>query len=216
MSQELGRLDRPSALQYVGKKKLLLVPLIQTPNVEDPDVVDILDRFWLQAEQQIDSLSSALGPILYIFHETVTEDGDSGLKQLEMFSSGSYGLVKSKIQSGSSMIAIEDPELLMENLDLRRLMMMPLSSPKVAQRIQEWLSESSKIRTDGIADKIHGHIQSNEVGILLISDGHGVQFPSDLEVFYVAPPALDDFRQWFQNWMRKQREEYSSKDSVSD
>ena len=93
MSQELGRLDRPSALQYVGKKKLLLVPLIQTPNVEDPAVKDILDRFWEQVEQQIDSLSSALGPILYIFHETVTEEGDSGLKQLEMFSSGSYGLV---------------------------------------------------------------------------------------------------------------------------
>ena len=154
MSQELGRLDRPSALQYVGKKKLLLVPLIQTPNVEDPDVVDILDRFWSQAEQQIDSLSSALGPILYIFHETVTEEGDSGLKQLEMFSSGSYGLVKSKIQSGSSIITIEDPEMLMENLDLRRLMMMPLSSPKVAKRIQDWLSESSKIRNDGIAAKI--------------------------------------------------------------
>ena len=154
MSQELGRLDRPSALQYVGKKKLLLVPLIQTPNVEDPAVKDILDRFWEQVEQQIDSLSSALGPILYIFHETVTEEGDSGLKQLEMFSSGSYGLVKSKIQSGSSIITIEDPEMLMENLDLRRLMMMPLSSPKVAKRIQDWLSESSKIRNDGIAAKI--------------------------------------------------------------
>ena len=175
-----------------------------------------MDRFWEQVEQQINSLSSALGPILYIFHETVTEEGDSGLKQLEMFSSGSYGLVKSKIQSGSSIITIEDPEMLMENLDLRRLMMMPLSSPKVAKRIQDWLSESSRIRNDGIAAKIQEHIQSNEVGILLISDGHQVQFPSDLEVFYVAPPALDEFRQWFQNWMRKQQEEYSSKGSVSE
>ena len=210
MSQELGRLDRPSALQFVGKKKLLLLPLIQAPNSDESEVKAILDKFWLQAEQQIDSLSAALGPIQYVFHETVTEDGESGLKQLEMFSSTSYEMVKSKIQSGSSLISVEDPELLMENLDLRRLLMMPLSSHTVAARIQDWFSENSKARNEGIANIIKDSIQSNEVGILLISDGHQVQFPADLEVFYVAPPALDEFRQWLQLWVQKQRSEYSS------
>jgi hypothetical protein len=210
VSQELGRLDRPSALQFVGKKKLLLLPLIQAPNADEVEVKEILDRFWLQAEQQIDSLSAALGPIQYVFHETVTEDGEPGLKQLEMFSSASYEMVKNKIESGSSMISVEDPELLMENLDLRRLLMMPLSSHNVAVRIQDWFSDNSKSRNEGIANKIKDSIQSNEVGILLISDGHQVQFPADLEVFYVAPPALDEFRQWLQSWVQKQRAEYSS------
>ena len=210
MSQELGRLDRPSALQFVGKKKLLLLPLIQAPNSEEPEVKEILDRFWLQAEQQIDSLSAALGPILYVFHETVTEDGESGLKQLEMFASASYEMVKNKMQSGSSIVSVEDPELLMENLDLRRLLMMPLSSQKVVARIHDWFSDNSKSRNEGIANRIKDSIQSNEVGILLISDGHQVQFPADLEVFYVAPPALDEFRQWLQVWVEKQRMEYSS------
>ena len=210
MSQELGRLDRPSALQFVGKKKLLLLPLIQAPNADELEVNEILDRFWSQAEQQIDSLSAALGQIQYVFHETVTEDGESGLKQLEMFSSASYEMVKGKIQSGSSLVSVEDPELLMENLDLRRLLMMPLSSHNVAARIQDWFSDNSKSRNEGIANKIKDSIQSNEVGILLISDGHQVQFPADLEVFYVAPPALDEFRQWLQMWVQKQRTEYSS------
>ena len=110
MSQELGRLDRPSALQFVGKKKLLLLPLIQAPNSDESEVKAILDKFWLQAEQQIDSLSAALGPIQYVFHETVTEDGESGLKQLEMFSSASYEMVKSKIQSGSSLVRSQQYE----------------------------------------------------------------------------------------------------------
>ena len=88
--------------------------------------------------------------------------------------------------------------------------MMPLSSHKVAARIQDWFSENSKARNEGIANRIKDSIQSNEVGILLISDGHQVQFPADLEVFYVAPPALDEFRQWLQMWVQKQRTEYSS------
>jgi len=39
----------------------------------------------------------------------------------------------------------------------------------------------------------------------LISERHQVQFPSDIEVFYVSPPALDEYRRWFQNWMDQQQ-----------
>ena len=27
-------------------------------------------------------------------------------------------------------------------------------------------------------------------------EGHQLQFPSDIEVFYVAPPALDEIKRW--------------------
>ena len=54
MSQELGRLDRPSALQFVGKKKLLLLPLIQAPNTDELEVKEILDRFWSGFEAFVD------------------------------------------------------------------------------------------------------------------------------------------------------------------
>ena len=52
--------------------------------------------------------------------------------------------------------------------------MMPISSHTVAARIQDWFSENSKSRNEGIANRIKDSIQSNEVGILLISDGHQV------------------------------------------
>jgi hypothetical protein len=40
----------------------------------------------------------------------------------------------------------------------------------------------------------------------LISERHQVQFPTDIEVFYVAPPALDEFRRWWQNWTSQKQQ----------
>ena len=38
-----------------------------------------------------------------------------------------------------------------------------------------------------------------------MSERHQVQFPEDIEVFYIAPPALDEFRRWLQNWIAEQQ-----------
>ena len=210
MSQELGRLDRPAAQQYAGKRKLLLLPVIHAPGVEEPAAKELLDKFWDQTRQQIASLESGLGRLRHIFHETLTEGGESGLKQLEMSNSRSHRFVQEKCQAGASLIAIEEADLLMETLDLRRFLMMPLGSQRVAQRIQEWFAESNRERYKHIAERIDASIGEDQVGLLLISEGHQVQFPSDLEVFYVAPPALDEFRRWFQNWLAEQREKMAS------
>ncbi len=206
MSQELGRLERPAAQQYAGKRKLLLLPLIHAPGVEEPAAEELLDRFWDQTRQQISSLESGLGRLRHIFHETLTEGGESGLKQLEMSNSRSHRFVQEKYQAGASLIAIEEADLLMETLDLRRFLMMPLASQRVAQRIQEWFAESNRERYKHIAEQIDANIGEDQVGLLLISEGHQVQFPSDLEVFYVAPPALDEFRRWFRGWLAEQRQ----------
>lgn len=210
MSQELGRLERPTAQQFAGKRKLLLLPLISAPGVEEPAARELLDKFWDQTRQQIASLENGLGRLSHIFHETLTEGGETGLKQLEMSDPRSHRFVQEKCQAGASLVAIEEPELLMETLDLRRFLMMPLASQRVAQRIQEWFAESNRERYKHIADRIDASIEENQVGLLLISEGHQVQFPSDLEVFYVAPPALDEFRRWLQGWLAEQRQEMTS------
>ena len=50
--------------------------------------------------------------------------------------------------------------------------------------------------------QIGSTLGENEGGLLLISERHQVQFPEDIEVFYVSPPALDEFRRWLQNWLK--------------
>ena len=99
----------------------------------------------------------------------------------------------------------EDMDVLLETLDLQRCMMIPLASASVGSKLQEWHSESNRQRYNHIAANIDGSLGENETGLLLISERHQVQFPSDIEVFYVSPPALDEYRRWFNNWMEQQQ-----------
>ena len=88
-------------------------------------------------------------------------------------------------------------------------MMIPLASPAVAARLQEWYAESNRQRYEHIASRIDGTLGEDALGLLMISDRHQVQFPGDIEVFYVAPPALDEFRRWMQNWLARQQNDPS-------
>ena len=75
----------------------------------------------------------------------------------------------------------------------------------MARQIQEWLAECNRGRYEHIAKQIDSTLEENQVGLLLVSERHQIQFPSDIEVFYVSPPALDDFRRWLQNWLAQQQ-----------
>jgi hypothetical protein len=53
-----------------------------------------------------------------------------------------------------------------------------------------------------IGAQISNTLKDGEAGILFISEGHRVQFPADMQVFFVAPPALDALRRWLDDQMR--------------
>jgi hypothetical protein len=205
MTQELGRIERPAAAQYQGKRKLLLVPLLYSPPTETEEGQAVLDRYWEQVRSQIASLELRLGQLRHIYHESLAQGGPDGLKQLEIADQRSYQFVQARCQSGATLEATEDPELLAEILDLQRFLVMPFASEKVARRIQEWFSESNRSRYDYIARQIDATLRENETGLLLINERHQVQFPADIEVFYVAPPALDEFRRWLQDWLAQRQ-----------
>ena len=83
MAQELSRMERPSAEQYQGKRKLMLVPLLYGPPTDAEDGVAILTRYWDQVQSQILSLESKLGGLQHVYHESLTEGGAQGLSQLQ-------------------------------------------------------------------------------------------------------------------------------------
>jgi hypothetical protein len=58
-----------------------------------------------------------------------------------------------------------------------------------------------------MASRIDDTLEEEESAILVIGDNHRVQFPSDIQVFYVAPPALNDLRRWTDDRMRHQPDE---------
>jgi hypothetical protein len=72
-------------------------------------------------------------------------------------------------------------------------------SQKVASRVTESYFQAVKKRYEHIKQVIDQTLKASEVGMLLIREGHQVQFPTDVEVFLVAPPALDEIRRWQRN-----------------
>ena len=206
MTQELGRIERPSAEQYRGRRKLLLVPLVYSPARDEPDGAAALQNYWEQMQTQVAALENALGGLHRIYHESVTEGADEGLAQLRSGDLRSHHFVSFKCESGAALEATEDIEILLETLDLQRCLMIPMASATVAARLQEWHADANRRRHEHIAERIDSTLQEDGVGLLLISERHQVQFPSDIEVFYVSPPALDEFRRWLQNWAAHQQQ----------
>lgn len=210
MAQELTRITRPAVGNYEGKRKLLLAPLIHVPVPPDaipPEGVEITGRYWEQVAVQVRAVQNALGSVTRVYHENTPEGGADGLGYLEASGQGSHGLVKSLMDNDATLESTESMDILAESLDLQRCLMQPLMSPAVATRLQEWFAEATRRRYEHIAEAIDSTLPEDETGLLLINERHQVQFPSDLEVIYVAPPALDEFRRWLQNWTEQLQRE---------
>ena len=205
MSQELGRLERPTTERFQGKRKLLLVPLIYGPPGVPGEGVEILQRHWEQVQAQISSLESRLGYVRHVYHESLMNGGAEGLQQLEALDQRSHGLVSAKCQSGATLEATEDAETFFEALDLQRCLMLPLASQKVGLTLQAWLMESNRARYEKIGSQIDDTLGDDEVGLLFIGERHQVQFAQDIEVLYVSPPAQADFQAWLHQWMLQQQ-----------
>lgn len=210
MTQELGRIERPAVEQYRGRRKLLLVPLVYSPAPDDPEGAAALQNYWEQMQTQVAALENALGGLRHIYHETITASEEEGMEQLQAGDRRSHAFVSGKRESGAVLEATDDMEILLETLDLQRCLMIPLTSPSVASRLQEWHAEANRRRYEHIAVRIDETLTEDGAGLLLISERHQVQFPSDIEVFYVSPPALDEFRRWLQNWAARQQQAAAS------
>ena len=75
MSEELGRIQRPTASQYDGRRKLMLVPLIYGPQADDLTGAEVLKNYWDQMQTQVNALEGALGGLQHIYHESLTVGG---------------------------------------------------------------------------------------------------------------------------------------------
>ena len=214
MAEELSRITRPAAGNYQGKRKLLLAPMIHVPVPPDavpPEGAEIMARYWEQVDVQVRAVQNAIGTITHVYHENTPEGGEQGLGYLEASGQASHTLVKNLTESEAALEPAESMEIMAETLDLQRCLMQPLMSQSVATRLQEWFADANRRRYDFIAETIDSTLAEDETGLLLINERHQVQFPADIEVIYVAPPALDEFRRWLQNWTEQLQREMAAR-----
>jgi hypothetical protein len=198
-SAKLGKVEKPAAEEFSKGKKLFFLPLVFTPEKAAPDFKEIADRYWQQAAEQIESLEEKLSPVKKIYHEWIAETGEKGLKAVEKIDAGSREIVKGLAGKGTEILALEDKELTDEFIDWGRCLSIGLISQKALSEVYRFYAEAQKKRQEHILKKIEETLGTDEVGLLVMREGHQMQFPGDIQIFYVAPPALDEIRRWLRD-----------------
>lgn len=196
MSQDLGKIEKPSVEEYRAAKKLFFVPLLFTPRDIQGELFEKVFRYWDQVDAQLTSLELKLGITKKVYHELVPTGGEEGSKIIEELNSTSYGIVKARLDKGAQLEPLEDADLLTESMDWTRCLAVGLQNAKVFDKVYESYIQAQKKRNEHIAKMINDTLKESEVGILLMREGHQVQFPADIEVFYVSPPGLDEIKRW--------------------
>ena len=196
MSEELGKIEKPSAEEFEVGRKLFFVPLLFMPQEPPSDFLEMVNRYWDQVRAQLANLEAKLSQVNMIYHELIPLGGEDGAKAIEALNKGSYEIVKAWWDKGAELQPIEDSELLTEFMDWNRCLAIGLRSQQVFAKVYESYAEAQKRRNEHIAKQIDETLKNDQTGILLMREGHQVQFPSDMQVFYVAPPALDEIKRW--------------------
>ena len=199
MAEELGRIEKPPASNFKRTRKIFLVPLIYSHAEAQADYVEKFDLFWKQVAEQIANLEGKLGKVRRVFHESISFAGEEGLKIMEKMNPKSCEIAGQKCREGAELQIIEDKDLAEECMDWERCLFIGFLSDKVAKTVSESYLEASKKRYETIAKNLNRLLKADEIGILFIREGHRVQFPHDIEVFSVSPPALDEIHRWLRN-----------------
>ena len=207
MSQELGKIEKPEAEEFKKGRKLYFVPLIYCEKEAQAEYLERFNKYWNQVENQVSSLELKLGKIDKIYHELIVVGGEDGVKVIKDLNDKSYQIVENRLDKGTQLEATEEAEILTEFMDWSRCLVLGLQNQKVFTKVYEYYTEASKKRTEHIAKKIDETLKEDEVGVLFMREGHQVQFPSDIKVFYVVPPALDEIKRWLRDREAKSQRE---------
>jgi hypothetical protein len=203
MATELGKIDRPEAGQYKGKKKLYLIFLVFSWPDAPPEYEEKFNLYWRQVSEQLAGLEAKIGQVTHLFHESITRPNKEGLKTMAKLSPASFKLVNEKLKQGARFEMVEDEELLKESMDWERLLLTGFISQKVADAVSNGFITTTKMRYEHIVNQITEILKEDESGVLFIREEQTAQFPDELEIFSVMPPALDDIHRWFREQAAK-------------
>lgn len=196
MGEELGKIERPPVEQFEAGRRLYFVPLVFTAMQQQEALREKVNQYWDQVEEQLSNLERKLGAVNKVYHELIPIGGEAGIQSIEELNEGSYRITKRRLDVGADLQAFEDVELLAEFMDWGKCLAVGLQSHKAFTTIYDFYVQAQKRRSEHIAAQITGTLKDGETAIMLMAEGHHVQFPSDIQVFYIAPPALDEIKRW--------------------
>ena len=199
MSEELGKIEKPPAEEFKRGRKLYFVPVIYCARESPDEYLEKISKYWNQVENQMSDLELKLGKVDRIFHELIPVGGEDGIKAIKELNDKSYQIINNRLDKGAQLEAIEQNELLTEFMDWSKCLAIGLQNQEVFAKIYEFYTEASRKRNEHIAKQIDETLKPDEIGVLFMRGGHRVQFPSDIQIFYVIPPALDEIERWLRD-----------------
>jgi len=199
MSEELGKIEKPPAEEFKKGRKLYFIPLVYCGKEPEPEYLEKFNRYWEQVEEQMSDLELKLGRVEKIYHELVPVGGDDGIKVIKELNEKSSQIIEVRLEEGAQLNATEEAGLLTEFMDWTKCLTAGLQNQKVVVKVYEFYLEASRKRNEYITKQIDETLKADEIGILFMREGHQVQFPPDIQVFYVAPPSLDELKRWLRD-----------------
>lgn len=202
MTTPLSKFPKPNPEKYRGHRKLFLAPMFAFPPQVPQEGHDLLDRYWTEVKDHINNLERSLTTVSHVYHESLFANGDEGMELLNQINPKAYSFIEEMCKSTATLEATEDKDLFAENSDWHRCLTIGLSSEKVLNLAVQNLQETTQKRFESIGKLIDETLKEDEAGVLFISENHNIQFPNDIQVFYVAPPTLDTLKKWINDQMR--------------
>jgi len=206
MPEQLGKIEKLEAERFKQGKKLYLVPLVYSVEEAPDEYKEKCSRYWQQVAEQLNNLASKIGMVNRVYHESIFQSDEDGMKAMERLNPSGYQIAITQCDNGAIFETVEEEELFEEVMDWQRCLMLGFMSAKVASKVSEFYVEATKKRNEYIAKKISETLKEDEAGLLFIREEHSVQFPSDIEVFSIFPPALDEIHRWYRDQARLKTE----------
>jgi hypothetical protein len=184
----------------MAAKSLLCVGLISS---EIPE--DLATKYWLEVEGQVTRLERSFGKVRRLYHEANYLDGEAGLKNVQGINDKAYQLIKNRIEKGAELKALEDKETFLEIADCQLFLTIRFSSKEVQDKTSKLAPEIVQVyeralhrRSEYIPRQISESLADGETGILLMREEERmrIQFPSEINVILVRPPALSEIEKW--------------------
>ena len=200
---ELGKIDRPDAEIFAGKRKLYCVANIYSIEDAPDDYMELFNKYWDEVVQQIEKIEVA-GKIKKIFCEIIYSQGDESLNILAKINERIPQIIKKKLEEGGTLLPLESEEIFGPLTDWGNCLRI-VYTKEVFTKVLEFYTEFSNKRLQHILNTIDSDLSEAEAGLLIMRDEDRakLQFPKDIEVFLVTPPSYDDIIRWFREKLNK-------------
>ena len=201
----ISQIPKPEADKFKNGRKLLLIPLFPLPYHTSTEGEKIIQKYWSQTTAHIETLQKQLGEITKIYHESIFEKEEQAFNLIKSTNPKGEFLIRQLIERSASIQITENRNLVLENSDWQRCFTVGLVSEKVFNTAIEGYQNSLTARYEFISKQIDKTLTENQIGILFVREDHKIQFPQDIQIFFVAPPGLDELKKWLDKMMSEQQ-----------